>query len=306
MASPARVCFQIFAVAAAGQQCTLALAVPFLGDMTQALQFGGEFLEHLLAVRTLADLFLGIEAHRVTVSACAFADHHLLHLQILGHRLVAPRAGDYRLSNLVAAAHRHGHQVFAPAFRQGLEIGRRHHPGIAHEQTSRELPALQLFLHLGHCGDVDSIAGEHPVTHRETLARDRHSHHDLRHIPASVLRVAALARGRVGFTAGRPTAVHQVVRAEATVLLIDLKVKRRRFSLITGRSGRSVVPTKSFAYANTSTSEGNSRQYCSTIARRSGFPRKRHPKWRERTLTARSVACCVQYDTCVSRNQFAV
>jgi len=72
------------------------------------------------------------------------------------------------------------------------EIGLRHHPGIAHEHATPQLPALQLVLHPPDDGDVDRIAREDPVTDREAVAGDGEPDHDLRRVEAPVLRVPLL------------------------------------------------------------------------------------------------------------------
>ena len=59
--------------------------------LAQQVEFGGKFDQHLLTMAALAFGFFGIEAEHVAAAAFALADHDLLDLEIVCHRLVTAR-----------------------------------------------------------------------------------------------------------------------------------------------------------------------------------------------------------------------
>lgn len=138
---PLRSFLQQSPVACAGAQRTGPLAVA-LALIREAGQFRLQLLDQRLAMRLLAPGFHRVEADRIAPLPLAPADDDFLDLQILHHLAVAPRPGKDGLGDLVAASHRHRHQVLAAALGERLEVGLRHHAGIAHEHASGELPAL--------------------------------------------------------------------------------------------------------------------------------------------------------------------
>ncbi len=60
------------------------------------------------------------------------------------------------------------------------------HSGIADEEAAGELPAAQVFLDPADRGDVDGVAGKHPMPHLGIhLAVTALPHHDLRRFAAA-------------------------------------------------------------------------------------------------------------------------
>lgn len=104
-------------------------------------------------------------------------------------------------------------------------VGLRDHAGIADEEAAGELPAAQVFLDPGHRGDVDRVAGKHPVAHREAVAGHRHADHDLRCIATAVLAVTALAGRGVDLLARQSAAVNLAVPV-ALIFLVGFEVQR--------------------------------------------------------------------------------
>lgn len=87
------------------------------------------------------------------------------------------------------------------------------------------MPAAQVVLDPGDGGDIDRVAGEYPVAHRESVPGDGHADDDLRCVTATVLAVAALPRGGMGLLAGHLTAPDVAVLV-ALIFLVALEVQR--------------------------------------------------------------------------------
>ena len=121
----------------------------------QRSQFGLQIRQDLRPVPALALGLARVEAHRVAPPPLALADHNLLDMQVLRHFAVAPPAPD-DFVRLPAAMNRHAYDVASAAARQGFQVLRRHHPGVAHEHAAerppgggRSTPAIQVPLDLG-------------------------------------------------------------------------------------------------------------------------------------------------------------
>src|SRR5262245_60400728 len=210
---------QIAPIATAGPQLTYPFAVALTTDVFERRQFGLEFTQDLLAVGPLAFFLLGIMAHDIATPALALTHHHFLDPQVVRHLLKTPWALEDVVGHLVAAAHRHTDDVFAPARAEPLEILLGHHPGIAHEDTPPQFPPLLCVSDLGHGGDIHGIAREHPVAHRQAIARHRQPNDDLRGIPAAIFRHPSLAWRLIGLGTCRLAAFYYVVIAMALIHL---------------------------------------------------------------------------------------
>src|SRR3989440_8726066 len=113
---------QIAPIATAGPQLTYPFAGALTSDVFERRQFGLEFMQELLAVGPLAFFLLGIVAHDIATTALALTHHHFLDPQVLRHLLQTTRAPEDVVGHLVAAAHRHTDDVFAPARAEPLEV----------------------------------------------------------------------------------------------------------------------------------------------------------------------------------------
>jgi hypothetical protein len=142
---------------------------------------------------------------------------------VIGDCVVAPRSREPRAGDLIAAAHGHADDILAPATGEHLAVGLRDHPGIAHEQTPRELPALEIALHLRDAAHIHRIAGEHESgATSEALAGNREPPDDSRaHRRARSWLVTSLARCRVVLGPRRLGSLHKSVRLHCAVLIID-------------------------------------------------------------------------------------
>ena len=87
------------------------------------------------------------------------------------------------------------------------------------------MPATKVFLDLGHRGDVYRVAGEYPVTHRESVTCDRQTDHDLWCVATTVLAVTSFPGGSIGLFARRRAAVNLAVLV-AFVFLVGLEGQR--------------------------------------------------------------------------------
>src|SRR5262245_20320305 len=175
---------QIAPIATAGPQLTYPFAVALTSDVFERHQFGFEFTQELPAVRPLAFFLLRIVAHDIATTALALTHHHFLDPQVVRYLLKTPWALEDVVGHLVAAAHRHTDDVFAPARTEPLEVLLGHHPGIAHKDAPAQFPSLQIVFDLGHGCDSHGIAREHPVAHRQAIAGYCQPNHDRRGITA--------------------------------------------------------------------------------------------------------------------------
>src|SRR5215217_8034757 len=133
---------------------------------------------------TLALFLFGIVTHHVATKAFAFAHDHFLAPQVVRHLLVTAWALEDLMGDLVAASHRHTHDVLATARAELVEVVLGDHAGIAHKHTPAQFPPLQIVLDLGHGADIHRIAREHPVAHRQAITGHCQPNHDLRGIGA--------------------------------------------------------------------------------------------------------------------------
>ena len=112
-----------------------------------------------------------------------------------------------------------------PLCAEPLEIVLGHHPRIAHKDASAQFPPLQIVFDLGHGRDIHRIAREHPVSHRQAIARHRQPNDDLRGITAAIFRHPPFARRLIGLGTCRHAAFHQIVIAIALIHLVDFKMQ---------------------------------------------------------------------------------
>jgi hypothetical protein len=63
------------------------------------------------------------------------------------------------------------------------------------------------------------------VTHRESVPRDRHAHHDLRRIASAVLAVTTLSGGGIGLFPRSLTALDLPLLV-AAIFIVDFEVQR--------------------------------------------------------------------------------
>src|SRR2546430_15979735 len=115
-------------------------------------------MEGLEAVGAFAFYLLGIVARDIATAWLSIAHLHFLDPQVLRHLLKTPRALEDVVGHLVAAAHRHTDDVFAPARAEPLAVLLGHHPGIAHKDATAQFPPLQIVFDLGHGCDIHGIA----------------------------------------------------------------------------------------------------------------------------------------------------
>src|SRR5208337_3149106 len=207
---------EIAAVAARDQQRAGRLRMIRLA-LAQEAEFGSELDEHLLAMETLAFGLFGIEAEHVAPAALALANHDLLDLEIVGHRLVAARTGQHLDLDLLHLAHRHGQDIAAETARERRHVLGRIHAGIADEHTAAEPPGAQIVLDPRHGGDVGGVPRQNPRPDRHAVARHREGDDDLRLIVPAFLVVAAPAQRCI-----EPSAPFLRV----LVSLIDLEISR--------------------------------------------------------------------------------
>src|ERR1700674_1040214 len=99
-------------------QRALAPTVFIISRFSQAREFGRQRLDNLSPVRPLPFGFLRVIAEYITPPPFALAYDHFLHLEIVGHSLIATPMCHDLLGDLITTTHRHTQEIFTPGTRK--------------------------------------------------------------------------------------------------------------------------------------------------------------------------------------------
>ena len=112
--------------------------------------------------------------------------------------LIAARALEDPGGHLITAAPRPAQAVLPPALAERFEVVLCDPPGIAHQDTTAQVPPAPIVLPLGNGADIHRMPRQHPGPHRQAIAGHRQPDHDLRGLRAAILRQAPFAGRFVG------------------------------------------------------------------------------------------------------------